>query len=148
MATHVASNETVSNLSAQVQALADKIDHLAIGGGGDAINKLELRIDALSRAVTERAQMAMPCRRAWKACCSRYPRRSTDQQPRGDQIALAHLEDCIAKLVEQLDTTDSRLSHLDAIERGVADLLVYVEDIRAHRETAALRAEERPASIC
>src|SRR4029077_4542274 len=42
---HVASNETVSSLAAQVQVLAEKIDRLAIGGGtGDAINKLELRI--------------------------------------------------------------------------------------------------------
>src|SRR5689334_7257985 len=40
MAAHVASNETVSGLSGQVQTLADKIDHLAIGGGaGAALNK-------------------------------------------------------------------------------------------------------------
>ena len=54
MAAHVASNETISGLSAQVRALADKIDHVA-GGGSDALNKLELRIDALSRAMTDRA---------------------------------------------------------------------------------------------
>ncbi len=143
MATHVASNETVSNLSAQVQALADKIDHLAIGGGGDAINKLELRIDALSRAVTERAQNGDAVSPRLESLLQSLSEKIEQiQQPRGDQIALAHLEDCIAKLVERLDTTDSRLSHLDAIERGLADLLVYVEDIRAHRETVALRAED------
>ena len=56
MAAHVASNEAMTGLYAQVQALADKIDHLAISGGGDALNRLELRIDALSRTLADRAQ--------------------------------------------------------------------------------------------
>src|SRR5262249_59976827 len=56
MAAHVASNDMVSGLSAQVQALADKIDHLAIGGDRDALNRLQLRIDALSRTLTDHAQ--------------------------------------------------------------------------------------------
>ena len=39
---------------------------------------------------------------------------------------------------------NSRLSHLDAVERGLTDLLVHIEDIRANKETAGLRAESAP----
>jgi localization factor PodJL len=145
MAAHVASNETVSGLSAQVQALADKIDHLAIGGDRDALNRLELRIDALSRALADQAQTgdAMPPRlEALMASLSAKIEQL--QQSHGGQIAIDHLEDRIAKLFERLDATDSRLNHLDAIERGLTDLLVHIEDIRADKETAELRTESAP----
>lgn len=143
MVTHVASDEAVTGLSTQVQALADKIDHLAIGAGvGEALNKLELRIDALSRAMAERAQNgdAVPPRLGAliQSLCDKIEQ---IQQSRGDQIALGHFEDCIVKLAERLNATDSRLSHLAAIERGLADLLVHIEDIRANKETAGFRAE-------
>src|SRR5215813_1396374 len=146
MATHVASSETVSGLSAQVQALADKIDHIAIGGDRDALNRLELRIDALSRALTDRTQTgdAMPPR--LEALMQSLSEKIEQlQQSRGGQIAIDHLEDRIAKLFERLDATDSRLSHLDAIERGLTDLLVHIEDIRTDKETAGLRTESAPA---
>jgi localization factor PodJL len=143
MATHVASDETVTGLSTQVQALADNIDHLAIGAGvGEALNKLELRIDALSRAMAECAQNgdAVPPRLE-ALIQSLSDKIEQIQQSRGDQIALGHFEDCIVKLAERLNATDSRLSHLAAIERGLADLLIHIEDIRANKETAGFRAE-------
>ncbi|MGA8971051.1 MAG: hypothetical protein WB499_17700 [Pseudolabrys sp.] len=146
MAAHVASNETISGLSAQVRALADKIDHVAASGGSDAFNKLELRIDALSRAMTDRALNgdAVPLR-VEALVQSLSEKIEQIQQSRTDQIALGHLEDCIAKLVERLSATDSRLNHLDAIERGLADLLVHIEEIRANKEAASLRADNTPA---
>ena len=146
MAAHVASNETISGLSAQVRALADKIDHVAAGGGSDALNKLELRIDALSRAMTDRALNgdAVPLR-VEALVQSLSEKVEQIQQSHTDQIALGHLEDCIAKLVERLSATDSRLNHLDAIERGLADLLVHIEEIRANKESTSLRADNAPA---
>ncbi len=144
--THVASDQTVTALSTQVQALADKIDHLTIGTGvGEALNKLELRIDALSRAMTQRAQSgdAVPPRLE-ALIQSLSDKIEQIQQSRGDQIVLGHFEDCIAKLAERLIAADSRLSHLDAIERGLADLLVHIEDARSNNETAGFRAESAP----
>ena len=41
------------------------------------------------------------------------------QLSQGDQLALGALEDRIAKLSEKLDASDSRLGHLEAIERGL-----------------------------
>jgi localization factor PodJL len=144
MAAHVASNEAMSGLYAQVQALADKIDHLAISGGGDALNRLELRIDALSRTLADRAQSGdIPPR--LEVLMQSLSEKIEQLQPlRGDQIAVGHLEDRIVRLFERLDATDSRLSQLDAVERGLTDLLVHIEDIRVNKETAGLRAESAP----
>jgi localization factor PodJL len=144
MAAHVASNEAMSGLYAQVQALADKIDHLAISGGSDALNRLELRIDALSRTLADRAQSGdIPPR--LEVLMQSLSEKIEQLQPlRGDQIAVGHLEDRIVRLFERLDATDSRLSQLDAVERGLTDLLVHIEDIRVNKETAGLRAESAP----
>src|ERR1019366_9563659 len=57
MTNHIASNETVRGLAAQVQALGEKIESMASAGtGGDALNHLEHRIAAISDALAERAQ--------------------------------------------------------------------------------------------
>src|SRR6185312_8403617 len=56
MAAHVASNDAVSELAAQVHALAQKVEDMSRGGGGDVLNHLEQRIEALSHALAERAQ--------------------------------------------------------------------------------------------
>ena len=144
MAMHVASNEAMSGLYAQMQVLADKIDRLAIGGGGDALNRLELRIDALSRALTDRAQNGDVPPHLEVLMQSLSEKIEQLQPSRGDQIAVGQLEDRIVRLFERLDATDSRLSHLDAVERGLTDLLVHIEDIRVNKETAGLRAESAP----
>ena len=136
MAAHAASDETVSALSARVQALADKIDYLAIGGSaGDAFNRLELRIDALSRAVSDRVHAGDAAIPRLEALIQSLSAKIEHIQSRGDGTALDHFEERIAKFIERLETTGSRLNHLDAIERGLADLLVYVEAIRLNKET-------------
>ena len=65
------------------------------------------------------------------------------QFTQGDQLALGALEDRIAKLSEKLDASDSRLGHLEAIERGLADLLVYLEEMRNGSATRLARAAGR-----
>ena len=134
MAAHVASDETVGALTARIQTLSDKIDHLAISGSaGDAFNRLELRIDALSRAVSERTNGGDT---AIEALLQSLSTKIEQLQSRGDWTALDHFEARIAKFVERLDATDSRLNHLDAIERGLADLLVHIQEIKTQKETA------------
>ena len=148
MAAHVASNETVSSLAAQVQVLAEKIDRLAIGGGtGDAINKLELRIDALSRALTERAHSSDTLPPHLETLLQSLSDKIEQLQlSRGDNIALTHLEDRIAKLVERLDASDARFSHLEAIERGLTDLLA-TSRICAQTRKALLFAPRAPRAL-
>src|SRR5665647_2292055 len=56
----------------------------------------------------------------------------------------SHLENQIVALVQRLDASDSRLGHLEAVERGLADLLVHIEEMRANKSSGGLRAEQSP----
>ena len=52
-----------------------------------------------------------------------------------DHAALGHLEDRIAQLIKRFDASDARLGNLEAVERGLADLLVHLDKI-ARQPTA------------
>lgn len=143
MSAHVASNDTVSRLSAQVQTLADKIDRLAVGShSADTLGGLESRIDALTRALAERTQTETTAPQRLEALIHTLSEKIGQLQKSGGDIAARHLEDRIVKLTERLDTSDSRLNKLDAIERGLADLLTHIEELRANRSRAVSRPEE------
>jgi localization factor PodJL len=143
MTTHIASNDTVSGLSAQVHALAERVEQIAnAGAGGDALNHLEQRIAALSDALEQRAQNGATVPPMLESLVqSMSDKVEQIQNSRGSSDAFGHLEDRIVKLVEKLDSSDSRLGHLEVIERGLADLLIHIEDMRANKESGALRAD-------
>jgi len=129
MSTHIASNETVRSLASQVQALGEKVEFMAHGGaGGEAINHLEQRIAALSDALAERAQNGATVPPRLEALVESLTDKIEQvQHSRNNSDAFGHLEDRIVNLVEKLDASDSRLGHLEALERGLADLLVHIE---------------------
>ncbi len=72
-----------------------------------------------------------------------------------DHAALGHLEDRIAQLIKRLDASDARLGNLEAVERGLADLLVHIDEVRARGGTgggaaggaAGLAATPQPAAV-
>ena len=147
MAGHVASNDAVSELAAQVQGLGQKVEDLGrSGGAGDALNHLEERIEALSHALAERAQSgaAVPPRLE-SLVQSLSDKIEQIQESRADNPSMGHLEDRIIHLVERLDASDSRLGHLEAIERGLGDLLAQMDDMRTNKQANALRAEAESA---
>jgi localization factor PodJL len=129
MSSHIASNETVRSLASQVQALGEKVEYMAHGGaGGEAINHLEQRIAALSDALAERAQNGVTVPPRLEALVESLTDKIEQvQHSRVNSDAFGHLEDRIVNLVEKLDASDSRLGHLEALERGLADLLVHIE---------------------
>ncbi|HEY1312146.1 MAG TPA: hypothetical protein VGF02_14465, partial [Pseudolabrys sp.] len=142
MSTHIASNETVRSLASQVQALGEKVEFMAHGGaGGEAINHLEQRIAALSEALAERAQNGATVPPRLEALVESLTDKIEQvQHSRNNSDAFGHLEDRIVHLVEKLDVSDSRLGHLEALERGLADLLVHIE---ANKDSGP-RAETSP----
>jgi localization factor PodJL len=146
MAAHVASNDAIKNLSAQVHTLGQKVEELSRVNAGDALSGLERRIEALSKAIAERAQNggSVPPRLE-NLVQSLSEKIERIQESRTDDPAVSHLEDRIVKLVDRIDASDSRLGHLEAIERGLADLLVQVEDMRAMKQADSLRAEAQSA---
>ena len=127
----VASNDALASLSDEVRALASKVDHAARSSSDNVLNALEERISVLADALAARNQSGQSVPReleiVLKSLADKIER---VQLSRGDQAALGHLEERIAKLVEKLDASDARLSHLESIERGLAELLIHLEHQR------------------
>ena len=148
ISTHIASNETVGRLASDVAMLAEKVDRIAnSGAAGAALSSLEQRIGALSDALAERSQNGGTVPPRLEALVESLAGKIEQiQLSRGDGVALGHLEDRIVKLVEKLDASDSRLGHLEAIERGLADLLIHIEDMRAQKGEGGIR-DAAPAGV-
>jgi localization factor PodJL len=143
LASHVASNETVGRLAAEVQTLSERVERIAeAAGGAAALDHLEQRINALAEAQAERARTGLSMPPHIEALVQSLSERIEQiQAARGDNVALGHLEDRIVRLVEKLDASESRLGQLEAIERGLSDLLVHIES----GKQGGLRAESAPA---
>ena len=144
LATNVASNETIGKLAAEVQALGERVEHIAhTASGGAALDHLEQRINALADALAERAQAGAVVPPHLDALVQSLSDKIEQvQSSRGDNVAMGHLEDRIVNLVEKLDASESRLGHLEAVERGLSDLLVHIEN---NKQGAGLRADGSPA---
>ncbi|MDO8875036.1 MAG: hypothetical protein Q8M24_19320 [Pseudolabrys sp.] len=144
MTGHIASNETVGRLAAQVQDLAQRVEHFGAGSGaGDALNSLEHRISALADALAERSHNGATVPPRLEALVESLSDKIEQiQQTRGDG-AVGHLEDHIVTLVKRLDASDSRLGHLEAIERGLGDLLVHIEEMRAGKGAIGPREDNQ-----
>ena len=121
---NVASDGALEQLAAEVRGLANKFERTAQDGGGEALARLDARISTM----LESGRSLPPQLEASIRALSDQLERS--QLSRGDQLALGSLEDRIVKLFEKLDASEARLGSLSAIERGIADLLVAVEEIR------------------
>src|SRR5262249_53836473 len=133
---HVASNDTLAKLSEEVRALADKVEQVA---GADVLATLEQRITLIADALAARNQSGPEAQGLQSAMVGLSDKLERLQLSRGDHAAVSVLEDRIAKLVEKLDSSDARLSNLEAIERGLADLLIHLE--QQHRSTEPARSE-------
>ena len=150
MTNHVASNYTVRGFAAQVHALGEKVDAMAMasasaGAGGDVLNHLDHRIAALSDALTERAQGGALVSPQLEALMESLASKIEQiQYTAGGGNAFGHLEDRIVRLAEKLDASDSRLGHLEGIERGLAELLIHFENMRENTGAGELPAQDSP----
>jgi localization factor PodJL len=146
---HVASNDTLTKVAEDVRSLAAQIDGLAShAASGRDILVLENRIDALTNALGHSAEVgqAVP-RELEKLLAGLIEKLEWVQLTHTDHAALAHLEDRIATLVARFDTSDARLGHLEAIERGLSDLLVHLDEIRGSYGRGDRELRLAPASV-
>ena len=129
---HVASNDALAKVAEDVRALSAKVDSLAnTAASGHAISALESRLDTLASALnaSTEAGQAVP-RELEKLLAGLIEKLEWVQLTHTDHAALAHLEDRIAMLVKRLDASDARLGQLAGVERGLADLLVLLDQMR------------------
>jgi localization factor PodJL len=137
---NVASDGALAQLSAEVHGLAAQFERAAAESSSEALTRLESRVAALmesGRVVPPELEASI------RELSERLDRAQLSQ---GDQLALGALEDRIAKLSEKLEASNARLSQLDAVERGLADLLVHLEETKAGSRTlrATPPAEPQP----
>src|SRR5207244_6403565 len=105
------------------------------------LNALEERITALADALSARNEQGQRVPHELEAVINGLVDKiERVQLTRSDQAALGHLEDRIAKLVEKLDASDAPRNHLEAIERGLADLLIHLEHQRMPNPAQAAAA--------
>ena len=122
---HVASDGALAQLAAEVHGLAARFEHATQNAqGNQSLARLELQISSLM----ESGRSLPPDLEAIiHSLNERLDRMHLSQ---GDQLALGGLEDRIVKLVERLDSYDSKLGSLDALQRGMGDVLVHLEEMR------------------
>src|SRR5215208_3537626 len=136
---HVASSEALEKLSEVVRELAAKVDQLA---SSDVLAMLKQRIttiaDALQSRHEQNSQEASDLENVFHGLNDKLEQL---QLTPGDHTAVHLLEDRIAALVEKLDASDARLSFLETIERGLAELLIHIEHQRLPN---AMRSAEAP----
>jgi localization factor PodJL len=135
---NTASDGMLAQLVGEVHRLGAQLERATASTSAETLARLETRIASL----TESGHMVPPgLEESIRALSERLDRM---QLSRGDQLALGSLEDRIAGLSEKLDASSARLNHLEAIERGLADLLVHLEEIR-NESARGLRAAPTPA---
>jgi localization factor PodJL len=139
MSAHIASNDAVQQLAEQVQALNAKVDQIAYTSSGDAaLAHLEERISSLADAIATRNQNGGEVPRHLENLVGSLSDKIEQiHTSRAEGMNTTHLEDRIVRLAEKLDASDSRLANLEAVERGMAELLAQTDRLgRAHAEGA------------
>lgn len=135
IAARIASDEALTKLADEVRGLSARVERIADSTGNtgfEALSTMEQRIARLTHAVEARAEVKPAIPPQLESVISALSDKLEQMHlSRGDQVAMGHLEDRIAKLVEKLDASDNRLDHLSAIERGLADLLVRLDELRS-----------------
>ncbi len=121
---HVASNDTLNKVAEDVRALAAKVDGFANNSA------LDSRLDTLTNALhaSTEAGQSVP-RELEKMLGGLIEKLEWVQLTHTDHAALGQLEDRIVQLIKRLDASDARLGNLEAVERGLADLLVHIDKV-------------------
>jgi localization factor PodJL len=133
----VASGEALATLAGEVRTLAERMDRFAAPEGKNALASLERRIEALNELVKARAaEPAVPSRleNLIGVLSAQLQRLDVGD---GNRAVLGHIEGQIARLAEKVDASAARLGQVQIIERGLADLFLQIEDIRANVVEAA-----------
>lgn len=136
IANHAASGQAISGLEHRLDTLAaglsERVDAIANNAAtGQAVSALDQRLDTLVGALTASSEAGHAVPRDLETLLAGLIEKlEWVQLTHTDHAALAHLEDRIATLVQRFDASDARLGHLEAIERGLADLLVHIEQMR------------------
>jgi localization factor PodJL len=143
-------HDAVEALAAQIAALGQRVEEIAAprpDSGAEALaSAIEARIDEIATRLESASRASVPA-----AAPATSPeledalRKLADKldasHSRGsDPLALAEIERHILTLAGKIDASDARFAQLGMIERGLSDLFVQMEEMRASAIDAAERA--------
>jgi localization factor PodJL len=140
---HVASNDQLAMLADEIRGLSAKVERVsgtAVTDGPD-MSALEAKISALTEELRHTSVGGLPPRLE-SLLNTMSDRMEAQQLSSGEQFALGNLEDRIVALAGKLDASEARLNQLGAIERGMAELLVHIQEMRAGGGNGAPRTSE------
>jgi len=124
----VASDDALVRLSDEVRALSAKVDQVT---ASDAFSTIERRIASIANSLQSQEAAGQPAPGLEAMVASLSDKIERLHAVPSDHAAVRHLEERMVQLVEKLDASGARLHQLEAIERGLADLLTYVEQQQA-----------------
>lgn len=120
IAAHVASDEALAKLSEEIRGLSSKVERVALAAAERTVSpELETHL----RNFGEQLQR---------------------QGNTGKQDELQHH---IANLSARLDAADQRLGQLDAVEKGLKDLMAHLAEFRAGKNPVPQQSPEPPAVV-
>src|SRR5262249_35743225 len=124
---------------ADIHALAERIDRIAVATGAPHLESLTQRVDDLTRALdvrgTDRFELPQNIESLVHALSEKLDRQPTEQQHQ----AFDAIEQQIGRLADRLEIADQRFSNIGAIERGIAQLMEQVQAARTEAVDAAER---------
>ena len=126
----VASNDMVGKLTEEVRGLSARIEQSVAENTSKAFSGIDQQI----KSMIEGSNSAPAELKALFGSLGEqinHAQKSHAQLSQGDKLALGSIEERIVKLSGKLDASDAWMSRLDAIERGMADVLVYLEQQRS-----------------
>jgi localization factor PodJL len=149
LSSQVASQDSVIGLSRDIHALGDKIDRSGRHDfGQDVLVALEQRLAEMADAIGRRpSESAIPTE--FESTIKRLADRlEATHLPTADPEVLKSLERRIISLDEKLDASETGLSRLDGVERGIDDLLVQLKELRTQneRKLAAIQQQQMMAA--
>ncbi|HET7849812.1 MAG TPA: hypothetical protein VFL51_12205 [Pseudolabrys sp.] len=131
----------VAALKDAIVALTQKVDLAVVQSDPVSLQRVESTIASLRDA---HARLASNDTVTKLADCVHALAQKLEGSPHGATpvaigagTAADHLENRIVALMERFDASNSRLDHLEAVERGLADLLVHIEAVRAGKDDRA-----------
>jgi localization factor PodJL len=135
---HVASRDALAALTDEVRALAARIESAPASRDNDVLRTLEQRIATIADAIESVRASGV---NAASPDIDGMVRTLGDKIERlhaasNDHPALAQLDDRIGQLVRKLDASEQRLGNIDAIERGMKELLAYLASTRGGQQPA------------
>ena len=147
IAAQVASSEALASVASDVRLLAEKLERIDPVGNNFMLN-LDKRIatmaDALEAARLETAR-TIPAEfdTRMKALSDKL---DSVRAPVESPPAATYLDSQISQIVEKLDASAARLTHLGSIERGLGELVIHFEEFRTRAAAAMTRPAASPDS--